>query len=66
MNTLTLWVLVSVASPGTSTYDISYSPTMTTMAECEVFKTQVSQLVKETRGGVFNGKCIPIKTSQKQ
>ncbi len=60
MNTITMWVLVSLAN--SSPYAVNYSPTMPTMADCEVFKGQIVQMLKE-RGNNFNGKCLPIKVA---
>ncbi len=58
-----MWVLVSLAN--SSPYAVNYSPTMPTMADCEVFKEQVSQMVK-ARGSNFNGKCLQIKVATKK
>lgn len=64
MNTLTMWVLVSLAN--SSPYAVNYSPTIPTMADCEVFRSQVAQMIQDKRGVNFNGKCMPIKVVTKK
>lgn len=64
MISLSMWVLVSISTGGN--YVVSYSPPMATLAECEMFKTQVNQVFTETRRREFDGKCIPVKVAQKQ
>ena len=55
MNTLLVWVLVSVSMPGSSGRQVMYSPPMPDLATCQNLEKNVHEVL------AVNTRCVQIK-----